>query len=93
MILGQSRHSLDAHFLLWHIEVLRTTHPSLPYRQYGVSVRVQGGPVGAMGISNTIHFMGSGGPLELACLSLDPGPKWPVCRRSWWDSLPTLGER
>lgn len=46
-----------------------------------------------MGISNTIHFMGSGGPLELACLSLDPGPKWPVCRRSWWDSLPTLGER
>ena len=42
VILGQSRHSLDPDFLLWHIEVLKTTHPSLPYRQYGISVRVQG---------------------------------------------------
>lgn len=71
--LSQSHPSLDLDFLLWNIEVLRTAHPSLPPRQNGVTVEVQGALWEAMWDYYIVHFMGSDGPLEVTAQASGAG--------------------
>lgn len=81
--LGQARSSLDLDFPLGNTEMLRTSHPSLPYRQNGVTVEVQDAlrgwrqcRISKLSIlwDQVVPWWAQHSLLKLAFLSLDPGP-------------------